>query len=308
MATENDTNATTASSTLNYDLFLGCTIQNRIPFIEKSARFVFDTLGIGLQDNGQFGCCPDPVGVQSTDHQAWLTLGARNLALAEQDNLPIVSFCNGCAETLKAVKIELDKHPEERKIVQSRLQEVGKEYHGSTDVNHFIEVLHEHVGVAKIKSHVVKPLTGMKIAVHPGCHYSRPGELVHVDNPLEPVFPKDILRALGATVVDYQEENMCCSSGVARVNETASNGMMKRKYESIQDVEADVIAVICPSCFQQLETGQRAMKKAYGMDLKIPVLYVTELMAMAYGANSKDMGFNFHQVKTSGLLKQFGFE
>lgn len=296
------------SKPAEFDLFVGCTIQNRIPFLEKSARFVFEKLGIELFDNGEFSCCPDPVGVQSTNHESWLTLGARNLALAEADGRSIVSLCNGCSETLKAVNHELITHPEEKKIIQARLDEIGKKYMGTVEVKHFIEVIHNQIGLDAIKAQVTHPLTGIKIAVHPGCHYSRPHELVDTDNPLEPTFPKEILKALGATVVEYQEEQMCCGSGVARNNEDAANGMLKRKYSSIVDAQADLIAAICPSCFQQLEIGQRNMKKAFEMDIKIPVLYVTELMAIAFGAEMKEMGFNFHQVKPMKLLKEFGFQ
>jgi len=298
----------TESIPLKYDIFVGCTIQNRIPFIEKSARYVFEKLGIELHDNSEFACCPDPVGVQSTSHDAWLTLGARNLALAEEDQRPIVSFCNGCSETLKAVRQELLKNPEEKKVVQVRLEEIGRSFAGTSEVKHFIEVLYENVGSDEIKKFIVKPLTGMKIAMHPGCHYSRPHELVHTDDALYPIYPRKVVEALGATVVDYQEELMCCGSGVARVNEDAANGMLKRKYSSIQEAEADFIAVICPSCFLQLEVGQRAMKKTYQMEVKIPVIYVTELMALAFGASMAEIGLKFHQVKPIKVLKEFGFE
>ncbi|TFH30092.1 MAG: hypothetical protein E4G98_02710 [Promethearchaeota archaeon] len=305
--TEDATKSTTTGSN-DFDLFVGCTIQNRIPFLEKSARFVFEKLGINLYDNGEFGCCPDPVGVQSTSHDTWLTLGARNLALAEENHRNIVSLCNGCSETLKAVNHELKEHPEEKKLIQSRLDEIGKTFKGSIEVKHFIELLHEQVGIPAIHALVIKPLTGLKIAIHPGCHYSRPHELVQTDDPMEPIFPKEILTALGATVLEYQEENMCCGSGVARNNPEAADGMLKRKYISIQDAEADIIAAICPSCFQQLEVGQKNMKKAYDLEVKIPVMYVTELMAIAFGGNVNDFGFKFHQIKPLALLKEFGFE
>jgi len=43
-----------------YKMFAGCTIGNRIPFIEASSRKVFDKLGIKTSD-AAFACCPDPV-------------------------------------------------------------------------------------------------------------------------------------------------------------------------------------------------------------------------------------------------------
>ena len=291
----------------DYDLFAGCTIQNRIPFLEKSARFVFEKLGYTLHDK-PYGCCPDPVGVMSTDYQTWLTLGARNLALSEKSNHPIVSLCNGCTETLKAVNYELKHKKEDFDAVKKRLESVGKTYSGTAQVKHFIELLHEDIGLEAIKALVVKPLTGLKITTHVGCHYSRPSEMMQVDDAMNPRFPVDICEALGATHIDYEEANLCCTSALARNDEEASNGLMKRKYQSILDSGAQIIVVNCPSCYQQLEVGQRSMKKAFDMAVKIPVMYVTELMALAYGASMKDIGLKFHQIKPMKLLKEFGFE
>lgn len=291
-----------------YQLFPGCTIQNRIPFLEKSAKFVFDKLGINVQDNPDFACCPDPVGVQSTDRQSWLTLGARNLSLAEAKEEPIISLCNGCTETLKAVQVELNENPEEKTHVNKRLGKVGKHFKGTSQVFHFVEFLHENVTIENIKKYVVKPLKNIKIAVHPGCHYSRPSELVKTDDPMDPVFQKNIIKALGAKLVEYDEESMCCSSGVMRNNEKAALGMLKRKFESIEYSEADILAANCPACFQQLEQAQRLLKKNFEMTISIPILYITELMALAFGATTKDMGMQFHMVKPKKVLKEFGFE
>ena len=41
-----------------YILFAGCTIGNRIPFIEASARLVFNKFGIQISE-APFSCCSD---------------------------------------------------------------------------------------------------------------------------------------------------------------------------------------------------------------------------------------------------------
>ena len=64
-----------------YKMFKGCVIGNRIPFIEVYARKVFDKLWIKTSDSA-FACCPDPVGLKSTDHESWLAMAARNLTIA----------------------------------------------------------------------------------------------------------------------------------------------------------------------------------------------------------------------------------
>ena len=112
------------SESKKYSLFPGCTIQNRIPFLEKSARLVFEKLGVDLKNQSKFGCCPDPVGVQSVDRQAWLTLGARNLAIAEKSKTHILSLCNGCSETLKVVNYEMTNHSD---INEKEASEIRRE-------------------------------------------------------------------------------------------------------------------------------------------------------------------------------------
>ncbi len=82
-----------------FKMFEGCTIGNRIPFIEAASRKVFDKVGIETSQ-APFSCCPDPTGMKSFDNEAWLAIGARNLCLAEAEGKDIISLCNGCANTL----------------------------------------------------------------------------------------------------------------------------------------------------------------------------------------------------------------
>ena len=91
-----------------YDLFLGCVIPARLPYLETSSRKVFEKLGIKLNDVDGFSCCPDPTGIELIDHKTWLILGARNLSLCNT-NGGVVSFCSGCVETLKGVNYYIIK-------------------------------------------------------------------------------------------------------------------------------------------------------------------------------------------------------
>ncbi|TFF97714.1 MAG: CoB--CoM heterodisulfide reductase subunit B, partial [Promethearchaeota archaeon] len=135
-----------------YKMFEGCVIGNRIPFIEASARKVFDILGIKTSE-GPFACCPDPTGLKQVDHSSWLALGARNLIIAEDEKKDIVSLCNGCFQTLKVANHELKHDEHEKEKVNKILESVDKEFKGTIDVHHFVEVLHA-VDHNKIKENV----------------------------------------------------------------------------------------------------------------------------------------------------------
>ena len=135
-------------------MFVGCVIQNRLPFIEKSARLVLTKLGIDLEEE-LFTCCPDPVGVSAISEKTWLTLAARNLSLGEKDNTEILSLCNGCTETLLMVKHALKHDKKKLKEVKEILDKKGYKYYGNAKVNHFVRTLVEDIGIKKIEK-VVK--------------------------------------------------------------------------------------------------------------------------------------------------------
>jgi len=285
-----------------YKMFQGCTIGNRIPFLEASARMVFDKLGIKTSE-GAFACCPDPVGFNSVDHTSWLAMGARNLTIAEAEGKDIISLCNGCFQTLKLVNKELNHDEHEKEKINKILGEVGKEFKGTINVKHFVEVLHD-IGAEKIKEAIKNDLTGLKVACHTGCHYNRPSEIVQTDDPLKPVKLREIVAATGATPVDYEEEVLCCGSGVGNTEEEPAMQILANKLSSAMNAGAEAIIVNCPACFQQFDTNQKKAEKQTGNTYGLPVLYVTELLALAFGMKSDDMGIKFHRTRPKDLLEK----
>lgn len=286
-------------------MFQGCVIGNRIPFIEASARKVFDKLGINTSD-AAFACCPDPVGFNSTDHESWLAMAARNLTIAEQENKNVISLCNGCFQTLKLVNEELKHDDHEREKVNNVLKSIGREFKGSIDVKHFVEVLHGYTD--KIKELVTKDLSGLKVACHTGCHYNRPSEKVQTDDPMNPVKLREIVAASGAIPVDYEEEVLCCGTGTGNTEEEPSMQILSNKLSSAMNAGAEAIIVNCPACYQQFDNNQKKAEKIDNKTFGIPVLYVTELLALAFGEDPKDLGLNFHRTRLKSLLEKYGFE
>ncbi|MHA1933397.1 MAG: CoB--CoM heterodisulfide reductase iron-sulfur subunit B family protein [Promethearchaeota archaeon] len=288
-----------------YKMFEGCVIGNRIPFIEKSSRLVFDKLEIETSE-APFACCPDPTGMKSFDNDAWLVMGARNISLAEEEGKDIVSLCNGCTNTLRGVQHQL-KHDTLRKDnVNVELAKIGKKFKGSIEIKHFVDLLKDGVGKDKIKSNITKPLSAIKVACHPGCHYMRPAEWMDSDDPLKPTNLKELTALSGATVVDYDELALCCGSAVTNAYEEHGMANLKKKMDGIKKTGADVIVVNCPACFQQLDTRQRDLTKKFETEYTIPVLYLTELYALAMGFSPEDLGLKFHRTKLSGLLEKLG--
>ena len=287
---------------MSYDLFLGCVIPARLPFLEASSRKVFEKLGIKLNDVDGFSCCPDPTGIELIDHKTWLALGARNLSLSN-NNGGIISFCSGCVETLKGVNHFIRKDPEVKDEVNKVLKKVGKKYDGNTEVKHFAQVLYENLD--KVRENVVHPLNGFKVAVHYGCHYLRPSEIINWDDPFEPTTIDEIVRAIGADSIDYELKMECCGNPLDKSDKEISLQMIDNKFKSIQESGANCVSLVCPACFQQFDFNQRELSKGKENGYNFPVFYLSELVALAFGFKPEELGLNFHRVRATKLLEGF---
>ncbi len=289
---------------MEYDLFLGCVIPARLPFLEASARKVFKKLGIKLRDLEGFSCCPDPTGVELIDHKTWLALGARNLSLCN-DNGGVMSLCSGCVETLKGVNYSLNKSKEAMDEINEVLQRVNKSYGGNVKVKHFAEVLYENMD--KVKESIVKPLEGFKIAPHYGCHYLRPSEIIQWDDPLNPISIDEIIECLGAESIDYNLKLECCGNPVEKSDEELSLQMIDNKLHSISNAGADCVALVCPACFQQFDFKQRVLNKENERDYDLPIFYLSELVALAFGFEPEELGLRYHRARPNKLFEGLEF-
>ena len=275
-------------------MFEGCTIGNRIPFIEAASRKVFEKIGVETSQ-APFSCCPDPTGMKSFDNDAWLAIGARNICLAEAEGKPIISLCNGCANTLRGVRHQLKHDNIKKDKINAQLAKIGKNFKGTVEIKHFVDVIKENLN--KVQGAITKQLSDLKIACHPGCHYMRPAEWMESDDPLHPKNLKEIVAATGATVVDYGEESLCCGSAVSGAYPDYGDEILKKKLLSVSKAGADVICVNCPACFQQFDTKQKDLNKKFNTNFDIPVLYITEILALAMGISSEDIGLKFHRIR-----------
>ncbi|MFX0100936.1 MAG: CoB--CoM heterodisulfide reductase iron-sulfur subunit B family protein [Candidatus Hodarchaeota archaeon] len=287
-------------------LFLGCTIPGRIPFVEKSAKLVMEDLGINFEYLEGAVCCPDPVGINALDKDSWTAMAARNIALAQGRDKGVVTLCTGCAMTLRTVNHELQHSDMEKEKINKILNKIGKNIDEGVDVKHLITVLLEEIGIDAVKSAVKNPLTGLNVALHYGCHLLRPSDIMKVDDPFNPSKIDKIIEALGANSLDYTEKLLCCGHGVSIFSDEIATTLNRKKFRSMLSVNTDLICVFCPSCYLRLENGQRSLKKQFGEVVKIPVVYFTDLMAIAFGYSSEEIGLKLHRPDPTKILQEKG--
>ncbi len=288
-----------------YALFLGCYIPTRVPSMEKSYRMVLDALGIRLVDMNGASCCPDPMVVKGIDYKSWLVLAARNLCLAEEMGLDILTFCNGCFETLKSANTMLKENRELREDVNGVLGKVGREFKGKIEVRHAVEVLNERK--EELKGLVEKPLTDIAVAVHYGCHLLRPSTILNVDNPLNPtILDRIVEEVVGAKSVNYRRKMWCCGAGARMGDPELSLRVLREKLVGISKSGADCIALVCPFCHVQFDTGQILIRREFKEDYRIPVLSLPQLVGLAMNLEPKQLAFDLHKVSVAPLLEKIG--
>jgi heterodisulfide reductase subunit B len=287
---------------LKYLMFLGCAIPYRVAAFEISARKVLGKLGVELVEMPEFNCCGLPL--DPVSHETMLILAARNLALAEQKGLDIITLCPGCAGTLKKVNKMLNEDKALRDEINCHLKEAGLEFKGSVDAKHFMQVLIEDVGLEKIKNSVIKPLTLLKVAEHNGCHILRPKKFIGFDDPEDPKSLKTLIEMTGATCLDYMDETECCGAPSVGVNDKIALQLAREKLNHIKDVNAQAMITICPFCHIMYDTNELRIEKMFNEKYGIPVLHYPQLLGLAMGMKPEELGFSELRVDTSKFMKQ----
>lgn len=289
----------------SYVFFWGCTIPARFAFQEKAARLVAEKMEIDIVDLDGFTCCPEKELVKSMGDELWLLTAARNLALAETTGLDLVTPCNGCYGTLKTARAEMLHDPKLRQKVNGQLAEIGLKFTGKMKVYHLLELFHDVLSPAQITQKVTKPLKGMRIGVHYGCHMMRPAKVLRFDDPIHPVKFDALVRALGATSVDYATKMLCCGGGLSNVgNVTEGQALVRKKLQELKTLDVDALTTVCPSCYSQYDMQQFMLAKG-GEVFGIPVISYQELMALSMGYTPEEMGMDMHKVDTHAFMEKW---
>ena len=287
---------------LKYMLFLGCVIPYRISSYEISARKVAEKLGIELVEMPEFNCCGLPL--DPVSHDMMLTLAARNLCLAEQQNLNIMTLCTGCAGTMRKVNMTLKEDKKLKEKVNGYLKETGLEFKGTIKVRHLIQVLAEDVGLERIKATVQKPLNPLRVAEHSGCHVLRPTKYIGFDDPENPTILKNLIELTGAKCLDYMDETECCGAPIIGVNDVIPLQLAREKLNHIMAVGAQALITVCPFCHMMYDLHQSRIERAFNEKFGIPVLHYTQLLGLAMGFSPDELGFKELRVKATELLSQ----
>lgn len=278
-----------------YALYHGCLIPARAPFLEKATRLVLEDLGIEYEELTGTSCCVDPTTLRGTSERAWITLNARNISLAEEMGLPLLSQCNGCYSNINEANVVLQGDGELREAVNDDLAQVGREYRGTVGVHHLVGVLRD-AGEERVRGLVQRPLDDWVVASEPGCHLTRPSEYSPFPDARFPRVVEQLAEWVGARTVEYADLIMCCGNVVRRTEPEVADRMLGELVQAIAGAGATHIVTPCPTCYVQMDMGQKDVVDKVRVGSPLPVLFVTEMLALAFGHDPDELGLRYHRV------------
>ncbi len=253
---------------------------------ETATDSVLSALGIRLVDL-DFNCCGYPL--RNSHFEAYVLSSARNLALAERAKVDLVTVCACCYGNLKQADHLLKGDAALRESANAAMARERLSCTGGANVRHLLEVLRDDVGLERIRRSRKVTFEGVKVACHYGCHLLRPSDVVQLDDAKAPSILDDLVEATGAQSVAWTAKLDCCGSPLSGVNDALSSDLTLRKVRSARESGADLLCVVCPYCYLQLERVQEALAAEKGVEA-LPVVLVHQLLGLALGIDPSALG------------------
>ena len=282
-----------------YAYFPGCSLEKMALSYHDSALETTRILGIELEELDDWNCC----GATTYFHLDEIlanTLVARNLAMAEKQNLDFVAPCSACYKNAYFTNKYMKEDADLAEHINYALEADDLRLSGNLSVHHLIEIFVDEIGLDAIKDKVSIPLNGLRIAPYYGCQIVRPRK--NGENIENPQFFEELLTAIGADPVDFAYKTRCCGGSLLLTNRRAALAMIRVLLQNAIDSGAEVIATTCPLCQVNLECYQQQVNQEYGTEFSVPVLYFTQLLGLALGIPPKRLGIGTELVPAKEVL------
>jgi heterodisulfide reductase subunit B len=281
-------------------MYPGCFMQTEQYLCEMSLRSILPVLDVELLDLKNLSCCGEPF--KSVNQLVTIYLSARNIAIAEQSGLDLFAPCPGCNLSLCECKHVLNNNPEMKERINASLASENLRYEGSITIMQTLELLYDHIGIETIMQHVKRPIKNIKMALHYGCKIIRPSEIGRPVDSENPRKMDEILNAIGIETPDYPERLDCC--GATLLSNLPEIPLTKtgQKLKAIQEQGFHAMVTECPWCHKMYDAKQSRAGEAVGTQLHVPVIYLSQLLGIAFGLDPEKLGFRLNLSPVNEVL------
>ncbi len=283
----------------------GCTLKNNAKNFEDSALCSLKRLEVEAVELERWNCCGTVFSL-ATDDLIHHVAPIRNLIRVKETNTnKVMTLCAMCFNTLKRANERVKSDPESLDKINKFMYREEVKYEGDVQVLHLLELLRDEIKFENITKKVVKPLKNLKIANYYGCLLVRPKE-IGLDDVENPTVLENLMTALGADAIDFPYKTECCAS--YQTVDKPEN-VADRTYHiltSAQSQGAELVSVSCPLCAFNLDYRQKETVQKYPEFKNIPILYFTQVMALALGCPEKDLRLDLHYIDPKPILREKG--
>lgn len=291
---------------LTYAYFPGCVAQGACRELYLSTGALAKALDINLVELKKASCC----GSGTFKEESRLledTVNARNIALAEELNLPLLTHCSTCQGVIGHVDERLKDAQQNNSDYFNQVngllkQEGCSPYKGTTEVKHLLWALVSDYGLEELQKRVMRKLSGLKCAAFYGCYLLRSQEVMPYDDPFNPIALENVFRTVGATPVNYEGRTQCCGWPISSYATEQSFRMAGKHLKTAIAAGADCMVTPCPLCHLNLDSRQPEVERVIGEPLGLPVLHLSQLVALAVGVPPQELGLDKHIVSTRSVL------
>ncbi len=291
----------------------GCAMSGTARGYATSLDAIGATLGLDLRELDDWSCCGASEYFSLGPLRGY-ALVARNLALAERapaldPERTVVASCSLCFVNLAKTARYLRTDPRLAAQVNDALGAGGLSYApGSVTVRHLFEVIVHDVGYEAVRAKVTRPLAGLRVAPYLGCLVTRPDPGSRFADREQPRELDRLLEALGAEVVDYPLRTDCCGGHLSQIRPDTGLELIRRLLSAARDLDADMLVTVCPMCQMNLDLYQAEVNRRVHDDFRLPILFFTQLMALAFGHDAAASGIGGEVVSARAALARIGVE
>jgi heterodisulfide reductase subunit B len=289
----------------------GCSMQrNARPYLD-SLQAIRADIGLELEEIEDWNCC-GATEYMSVHRVPAHALVGRNLALASRqasETDVLTAGCSACYLNLAKTDAQMREDPRLKATVNEALAAGGLDYQpGKLQVRHLLDLVCHDIGYEAVQAQVKKPLYGLKVAAYYGCQVVRPDYDSRWDSHEHPTAMDKLLTALGAEPVDWSLKTQCCGGHMSVIGPDVAYSLIRRLIRGASEAGADLIATLCPMCQLNLDAYQVEMNRHYHSDYRVPVLYFTQLMGLAFGKKPADLGLGKEFISAAPALAKIQAE
>ncbi len=271
----------------------GCSLHGTAPEYDESLIEISKLMDIELTEIDDWNCC-GATAAHSMNSTLGVALPARNLALAERQGFQdLLIPCAACFSRLADAKYAM-KFDEKYKTKIPKIIEMP--YEGTANPMTVLDFLAKYI-MPNIKANIKKQVKS-KVACYYGCLMTRPEHLTTIERREDPLVMEEMIKAIGGKPIDWAFKVECCGAGLS-VSRT--DIVAKLSAAILDDAEsrgAEMIVVACPMCQSNLDMRRGPINDYLERKSEIPIVFITQLIGLALGIDTKKLGLDRHFVST----------